>query len=118
MLDAGTPSVSLSARSQGLQIRSGGAVPPDTAQPDDVALLLHTSGTTSRPKAVPLSHGNLRASLTNIAATYQLSGRDRHALPWLHAGMSTLTASIQLCQGQGWAGVAQEPTIVCFTSWA
>ena len=69
----------LSARSQGLQIQQGGARPPDAAQPGDVALLLHTSGTTSRPKAVPLSHGNLRASLTNLAGTYQLTGSDRWA---------------------------------------
>ena len=32
------------------------------ARPDDIALLLHTSGTTSRPKLVPLSHANLAAS--------------------------------------------------------
>ncbi|MCB0090792.1 MAG: AMP-binding protein, partial [Caldilineaceae bacterium] len=32
------------------------------AQPDDVALVLHTSGTTSRPKIVPLSHRNVCAS--------------------------------------------------------
>ncbi len=47
---------------------------------DDVALLLHTSGTTSRPKAVPLTHGNLSASLTNIIATYQLQPSDRSLL--------------------------------------
>ena len=43
--------------------------------PDDVALLLHTSGTTSRPKQVPLLHRNLAASARNIAAFYAL-GRD------------------------------------------
>lgn len=31
----------------------------DTAKPGDVALVLHTSGTTGRPKAVPLTHKNL-----------------------------------------------------------
>src|SRR5205085_4506699 len=45
-------------------------------QPDDVALFLHTSGTTSRPKGVPLTHGNLMASIDNIAAHYQLSPAD------------------------------------------
>jgi acyl-coenzyme A synthetase/AMP-(fatty) acid ligase len=29
-------------------------------QPDNVALVLHTSGTTSRPKIVPLTHGSAR----------------------------------------------------------
>src|SRR5262249_40736527 len=43
----------------------------------DVALFLHTSGTTSRPKGVPLTHGNLMSSIANIAATYQLTPRDR-----------------------------------------
>ena len=42
----------------------------------DVALFLHTSGTTSRPKGVPLTHGNLVASLKNISATYELSPSD------------------------------------------
>jgi acyl-CoA synthetase (AMP-forming)/AMP-acid ligase II len=55
-------------------------------QPDDVALFLHTSGTTSRPKGVPLTHGNLMASIASIAATYQLSPRDRSlvVMPLFH----------------------------------
>ena len=44
--------------------------------PDDVALFLHTSGTTSRPKGVPLTHGNLVASLGNIGDTYALTPDD------------------------------------------
>jgi len=43
---------------------------------DEVALILHTSGTTSRPKRVPLSHANLMTSARNVAATYQLSSAD------------------------------------------
>jgi acyl-CoA synthetase (AMP-forming)/AMP-acid ligase II len=43
---------------------------------DDVALFLHTSGTTSRPKGVPLSHANLLASAANVAATYALTAED------------------------------------------
>src|SRR5262249_3148873 len=42
----------------------------------DVALVLHTSGTTSRPKRVPLTHGNLAASIDRIVATYALSPAD------------------------------------------
>ena len=43
---------------------------------EDVALVLHTSGTTSRPKQVPLRQRNLFASARNIAATYRLSPSD------------------------------------------
>ena len=60
--------------------------PLTTPVPGDVALFLHTSGTTSRPKGVPLTHGNLMASIANIAATYQLTPRDRSliVMPLFH----------------------------------
>ncbi|KAJ7108441.1 hypothetical protein C8R43DRAFT_187428 [Mycena crocata] len=44
--------------------------------PDDVALILHTSGTTGRPKAVPLTHANLLTTARNIVGTYALSPSD------------------------------------------
>ena len=44
--------------------------------PDDVAVVLHTSGTTSRPKQVPLRQRNLMASARTIAAHYRLSSAD------------------------------------------
>ncbi len=44
---------------------------------EDVALVLHTSGTTSRPKIVPLSQRNLCASGWNIAQTLKLTPADR-----------------------------------------
>ncbi|MBI3949688.1 MAG: AMP-binding protein [Acidobacteria bacterium] len=44
--------------------------------PDDIALVLHTSGTTSRPKCVPLSHGNLMVSAHHVAETYRLTPED------------------------------------------
>lgn len=51
--------------------------PRDNRNPeDDIALILHTSGTTSRPKRVPLSHLNLLTSARNVAATYQLTADD------------------------------------------
>jgi acyl-CoA synthetase (AMP-forming)/AMP-acid ligase II len=46
------------------------------AQPDDVSMVLHTSGTTSRPKIVPLSQGNLAASAAHIARTLQFTAKD------------------------------------------
>lgn len=49
----------------------------ETARADDVALVLHTSGTTGRPKAVPLTHKNLTRTMQNIKNTYELSPSDR-----------------------------------------
>lgn len=48
----------------------------DVMQPDEIALVLHTSGTTSRPKRVPLRHRNLMASVDNIVAHYRLGPDD------------------------------------------
>jgi len=54
--------------------------------PDATALVLHTSGTTSRPKLVPLTHGNLIASALAVAATLQLGPADRclNVMPLFH----------------------------------
>jgi acyl-CoA synthetase (AMP-forming)/AMP-acid ligase II len=49
---------------------------PESPLADDIALFLHTSGTTSRPKGVPLTHANLMASVRNIAAHYRLTPAD------------------------------------------
>ncbi|KNZ34117.1 MAG: hypothetical protein AD742_01465 [Methylibium sp. NZG] len=56
------------------------------ARPDDVALLLHTSGTTAAPKRVPLTHANLMASAHQIAADLGLSSADRclNVMPLFH----------------------------------
>jgi acyl-CoA synthetase (AMP-forming)/AMP-acid ligase II len=51
-----------------------------TAEPGDVALVLHTSGTTSRPKMVPLTHRNLTRTMKNIRETYELTEADRTML--------------------------------------
>lgn len=45
-------------------------------EPNDVALVLHTSGTTGRPKSVPLSHHNLVTTTGNIVRTYELTSKD------------------------------------------
>lgn len=53
---------------------------------DDVALVLHTSGTTSRPKIVPLTHRNLSVSANNIRTALVLTGGDRclNIMPLFH----------------------------------
>ncbi|MDQ2804545.1 MAG: AMP-binding protein, partial [Pseudomonadota bacterium] len=52
---------------------SGAPARPGPAGADDVALVLHTSGTTSRPKIVPLRHVNVTASAYNVAETLALT---------------------------------------------
>ncbi|MBO6782278.1 MAG: AMP-binding protein, partial [Alphaproteobacteria bacterium] len=56
------------------------------AQADDIALILHTSGPTSRPKIVPLSQTNVCASARNIGKTLSLTGDDRcmNIMPLFH----------------------------------
>ena len=53
---------------------------------DDVAMILHTSGTTSRPKMVPLTHKNLMASARNISTTLNLNENDKclNIMPMFH----------------------------------
>lgn len=46
------------------------------AAADDIALVLHTSGTTSRPKIVPLTHANLCASAANVRESLALRSAD------------------------------------------
>ncbi len=58
----------------GAEVRDRTSFEPGGA--DDVALLLHTSGTTSRPKQVPLLQRNLAASARTIAEHYRLGPDD------------------------------------------
>lgn len=65
-----------------------GVTSPESTDPmpDDVALVLHTSGTTSRPKMVPLRHRNLCASATSVSATLELGPADKclNVMPLFH----------------------------------
>lgn len=56
------------------------------AEAEDVALILHTSGTTSRPKMVPLTQTNLLASAGHIRMTLDLTSADRclNVMPLFH----------------------------------
>lgn len=73
---------------------------PQPPSPQDVALFLHTSGTTSRPKGVPLTHSNLMKSIKNIKKHYVLRPDDTSiiVMPLFHvhglmgASLSTLNS--------------------------
>jgi acyl-CoA synthetase (AMP-forming)/AMP-acid ligase II len=55
---------------------SGPAAHPGPAEAQDIALVLHTSGTTSRPKIVPLRHINVTASAYHIGEALALTQDD------------------------------------------
>ena len=79
------------------QVNSGEIIPP---KPEDIALVLHTSGTTSRPKQVPLTHFNLCISAHNISQTLNLETSDRclNVMPLfhIHGLMGALLSSISV----------------------
>ncbi len=78
---------------------------PGAAQADDVALVLHTSGTTSRPKIVPLRHVNVTASAVHIGAALRLAPDDccLNIMPLFHihglmaAVLASLAAGASVC---------------------
>ncbi|MDE0039801.1 MAG: acyl--CoA ligase [Gammaproteobacteria bacterium] len=97
----GTDSVAVEvAKSRGIRVlrlresRTAGAVHLDgigearaeLRGDDAISLILHTSGTTSRPKMVPLSQANLAASARTIARTLHLVPGDRclNIMPLFH----------------------------------
>ncbi len=86
----------------------GGAHPDDqpaatrtkAPAPDDIALLLFTSGTSAQPKLVPLTHRNLCVSAWNIHTVLGLTQADRclGVMPLFHIhGISGLLASLVSC---------------------
>jgi oxalate---CoA ligase len=82
-------------RNEAVLARDAGAI-------DDVALVLHTSGTTSKPKIVPLTHRNILSSTENIISTLKLSDSDRclTIMPLFHIHGIMVTISALLAGGQ------------------
>jgi acyl-CoA synthetase (AMP-forming)/AMP-acid ligase II len=66
-----------------------------------VALILHTSGTTSRPKIVPLLQSNVAASARNIGASLALTPADRclNVMPLFHIHGLIAAVSSSLAAG-------------------
>ena len=75
------------------------------AASEDTALVLHTSGTTSRPKLVPLLQRNVLASAAHIGGTLSLTPNDvcLNIMPLFHihgliaATLSSIGAGAQVC---------------------
>ncbi len=73
----------------------------EKAEIADTAAILFTSGSESRPKAVPLSHANLLANVADFAKVLSLSANDRQLgiLPVFHSLGLAGTVILPLCSG-------------------
>lgn len=93
--DPASPAGHFALRAEG---STGVAADRSAPGPDDVALILHTSGTTSRPKIVPLLQANIAASARHIAASLALTPADRclNMMPLfhIHGLIAAVTASL------------------------
>jgi len=71
-----------------IAVNDAGTIPTDAADVDEhtEAVMLYTSGTTGRPKSVPLCHSNLHANLDTLGTLWQRGASDRllHMLPAHH----------------------------------
>jgi len=76
--------------------------PPTAARPEDVAVLIFTSGTTSRPKGIPLTHAQLVAGVPIMREVFaaELSGENR-TLAWipLYNGTGRMMGSLNFALG-------------------
>ena len=87
----------------------GTAARPGWAEAVDTALVLHTSGTTSRPKIVPLTQANVTASAGHISDSLALTPEDRclNIMPLFHihgliaAVLSSLSAGAHISCSPG-----------------
>ncbi len=69
--------------------------------PDDLALFSYTSGTTSRPKGVMLSHANLLLPAEQFAAAEHIGPQEEHLsyLPMAWIGTSLVSIALHLLVG-------------------
>ncbi len=80
----------------------GEAVTQQDPTPQSIALMLHTSGTTSRPKLVPLTQANICASAHNICQTLELTPHDTclNVMPLFHIH-GLIAATLSSLAGRG-----------------
>ncbi|QQS44948.1 MAG: AMP-binding protein [Acidobacteriota bacterium] len=91
---------------------------PEDPVSEDIALILPTSGTTSKPKLVPLSHRNLCASARNIGVTLGLGPSDRclNMMPLFHIH-GLIAALLSTCASGGSIICTQGFSASHFPSW-
>jgi fatty-acyl-CoA synthase len=74
----------------------------ETVPPDDLCLIMYTSGTTGRPKGAMLTHGNLTWNAVNVLVDHDLTADERALVsaPLFHtAGLNMLTLPVLLKGG-------------------
>lgn len=89
----------LSAEADRFDRRAAAATPADVVE-SDCAWLIHTSGTTGRPKGVMLTHRSLIAAVANTAVARPLADDDVYLFPFplFHvAGYNVLHAHVRRC---------------------
>ena len=74
---------------------------PVDRQPDDLAAILYTSGTTGRSKGAMLTQGNLLSNALTLADAWRFTGEDvlLHALPIFHTHGLFVATNVCLASG-------------------
>src|SRR5690606_29067862 len=73
----------------------------DTVNPDDILLIQYTSGTTSFPKGVMLSHDNMLSDAYAVSLRMGITPEDRYfsIRPFFHVAGSTLSILVSVSTG-------------------
>ncbi len=82
-------------------IETGEAVPPGVARPDDLAVVLHTSGSSGEPKGVLHTHAGLAAKASLMTSVHQLGSGDTILMPAPMAHISGLQNGLTVVGAAG-----------------